>query len=431
MTSLSLRCLCSLCRLSDCSISDQGCVALIEALKSNSSSLLKELDLGYSKIGTSGVKNLSSLLNDQHCKLEKLQLEGCSITEEGCADLFKALKSNSSSNLKHLNLNTNNPGKSVKELSDLLKDSSCKLDILHSLPHALYYCLMFQFYSANKCVTVWLSDCRIKGEDCATLFEALKSNPAHLIELNLSYNKPGKSGVKRLSELLQDRNCKLEKLELEWCSITDELCAALITALKLNPSHLRELNLNNNYVGISGVKELSGLLMKPDCTLEKLELYDCRITDEDCAALFRALKSNTSPCLRELNLNNNYPGDSGVKELSDLLRSSNCKLEKLELEWGGITEQGCADLFQALKSNPSSLLRELNLNRNKPGDSGVKVLCDLLKDPNCKLEKLQLVDCRITDEGCADLSKARKSKPSSPMTELNLNYSKPKDSRAL
>ncbi|KAI4877863.1 hypothetical protein NFI96_001088, partial [Prochilodus magdalenae] len=52
-----------------------------------------------------------------------------------------------------------------------------------------------------------------------------------------------------------------------------------------------------------------------------------------------------------------------------------------------IKEEGCAALVSALKSNPSHL-RELNLGRNEPGESGIKLLSDLLKDPHCKLEKL-------------------------------------------
>ncbi|KAI4889628.1 hypothetical protein NFI96_027769 [Prochilodus magdalenae] len=53
-----------------------------------------------------------------------------------------------------------------------------------------------------------------------------------------------------------------------------------------------------------------------------------------------------------------------------------------------IAEEGCAALVSALKSNPSHL-RELNLGWNNPGESGVKLLSDLLEDPHCKLEKLQ------------------------------------------
>lgn len=58
------------------------------------------------------------------------------------------------------------------------------------------------------------------------------------------------------------------------------------------------------------------------------------------------------------------------------------------LECCSIEEEGCAALASALRSNLSNL-RELNLSHNNPGDSGIKMLSDLLKDPHCKLEKLQ------------------------------------------
>uniref|UniRef100_A0A8C2G7U6 Uncharacterized protein n=1 Tax=Cyprinus carpio TaxID=7962 RepID=A0A8C2G7U6_CYPCA len=40
-----------------------------------------------------------------------------------------------------------------------------------------------------------LMDCSIEEEGCAALISALRSNPSHLTELNLSDNKPGDSGV--------------------------------------------------------------------------------------------------------------------------------------------------------------------------------------------------------------------------------------------
>ncbi|KAI4875966.1 hypothetical protein NFI96_022099, partial [Prochilodus magdalenae] len=389
--------------LEGCSITDEGCAALFKALKSNPS-LLRELNLNNNKPGDSGVKELSNLLGDPDCKLEKLQLDSCNITDEGCTTLFKALQSNPS-HLRELNLNINKPGNSgVKELSDLLQDPHCKLEKL------------------------LLEGCIITDEGCAALFKALKSKPSQLRELNLNNNKPGDLGVTELSDLLKSSDCKLEKLLLESCCITDEGFAVLLKALKSNPSLLRELNLNYNNPEDSGVKELSDLLKNSNCKLEKLHLSGCSITGEGCAALFKALKSNSSSHLTELNMNYNKPGQPGVKKLSELLEDSHCKLEKLQLERCSITDEGCTSLVKALKSNKSSNLTELNLNYNNPGDEGVKRLSDLLKSSQCKLESLQLCYCSITDDGCSALASALKSNPTSQLRELNLNNNKPGDS---
>ncbi|XP_076836591.1 NACHT, LRR and PYD domains-containing protein 12-like isoform X2 [Brachyhypopomus gauderio] len=452
--------------LSDCSITEEGCAALCSALRSNPSSHLRELNLYKNKPGNSGVKQLSALLENPHCKLERLDLSWCSIREEGCAALFSALRSNPSSHLRELNLRVNKPGDSgVKQLSALLEDPHCKLEnldldnchisaegcaalfsALRSNPSShlrgLNLNLNVTGDSGVKQLSALLEDphctleillleyCMISEEGCVALCSALRSNPSsHLRVLNLSQNKPGDSGVKQLSALLEDPHCTLVILHLSNCSITEEGCAALCSAVKSNPSsHLRELNLNYNKLGDSGVKQLSALLEDPHCTLEKLHLSNCSIPEEGCAALCSALSSNPSSHLRELNLTNNKPGDSGVKQLSALLEDPHCTLEKLLLFSCSITEEGCAALCSALRSNPSSHLRELNLNHNEPGDSGVKQLSALLEDPHCALEKLDLFSCSITEEGCAALCSALRSNPSSHLRELNLTYNNPGDS---
>uniref|UniRef100_A0A8C2CGT3 Uncharacterized protein n=1 Tax=Cyprinus carpio TaxID=7962 RepID=A0A8C2CGT3_CYPCA len=75
-----------------------------------------------------------------------------------------------------------------------------------------------------------------------------------------------------------------------------------------------------------------------------------------------------------------------MKLLSVGLEDPHCKLEKLWLRDCGVTDEGCAALTSALRSNPSHL-RVLDLSRNKLRDS-VKLLSEVLQDPHCKLEKL-------------------------------------------
>uniref|UniRef100_W5LL80 NACHT LRR and PYD domain-containing protein n=1 Tax=Astyanax mexicanus TaxID=7994 RepID=W5LL80_ASTMX len=164
------------------------------------------------------------------------------------------------------------------------------------------------------------------------------------------------------------------------------LCANLASALSC--SSLIELDLSYNKLGDSGVQLLSNGLKNPNFLHFMIYLSGCNLTGKSCAAISSSLSSNYSH-LSTLNLSNNkLLQDSGVKLLSTGLKSSHCKLEILMLCNCSITDEGYTDLASALKSNPSSHLRELNLDYNKSGESGVKLLSELQEDPHSNLKKL-------------------------------------------
>ncbi|XP_016361483.1 ribonuclease inhibitor-like [Sinocyclocheilus anshuiensis] len=119
--------------------------------------------------------------------------------------------------------------------------------------------------------SVQLRDCGVTDEGCAALASALRSNPSHLREMDLTGNEMGVSGLNLLSDELKDLHCRLEKLQLRDCGVTDEGCAALASALRSNPSHLRYLDLSGNKLGASGVKLLSDLKDDPHYKPEMLD----------------------------------------------------------------------------------------------------------------------------------------------------------------
>uniref|UniRef100_A0A669ETQ1 B30.2/SPRY domain-containing protein n=1 Tax=Oreochromis niloticus TaxID=8128 RepID=A0A669ETQ1_ORENI len=244
--------------------------------------------------------------------------------------------------------------------------------------------------AVRNCRKARLTQSELSESHCEVVASALKSNPSHLTELDMSGNNLQDSAVKLLCAGLESPNCRLETLRLMDCDLSEISCDYLAAALKSNPSYPRVLDLSATYNNLqdSGVKQLCVLLENPRCQFETLRLSHCDLSERSCEALASGLSSQSSN-LRQLDLSNNNLQDSGVKLLSEGLKSPHCTLETLSLSGCLITEEGCTSLASALSSNPSHL-RELDLSYNHPGDSGMKLLSAGLKDPGWRLDTLRV-----------------------------------------
>nr|KAF6398555.1 ribonuclease/angiogenin inhibitor 1 [Molossus molossus] len=231
------------------------------------------------------------------------------------------------------------------------------------------------------------------------------------MSLDLHYEQLSDSRWTELLPLLQQS----QVVRLVDCGITEGRCKDMSSALRDNTA-LTELSLCSNELGDAGTHlVLQGL--QPTCRIQKLSLQNCCLSEAGCGALSSVLRS--LPSLRELDLSYNQLGDAGLRLLCEGLLDPQCHVERLQLEYSNLTAASCEPLAAVLRTKQE--LKELVVNNNDIGEAGARTLCQGLADSVCPLESLKLESCGLTSANCQDLSGIVGAKASLRVLELGNN----------
>ncbi|CAB3978598.1 NACHT, LRR and PYD domains-containing 14-like [Paramuricea clavata] len=302
-------------------------------LKNGHGSHLEILNLSANKLGPSGIYKLCEVLNNNHfTELAYLDLSGNPVGDEGASVLCNTL---------------------IK--------------------------------GPRKLTKLKLFGCSLTGRCIPSFVKTLQDEHCKLTYLSLGGNGIGDDGVRSLCEnALNKEHCKLTELHLGSCSLTDRCISNLCQALQDERCKLNVLSLSHNNIGNEGVCVLfEDALMKEHCKLTKLYLDKCLLTDQCIPTLCKALQDERCKLTNWIVENNNI-GDEGVCALfEDVLTNEHCKLTELNLNECLLTDKCIPILCKTLQDERCGLTR-VCLNLNRFTENGKKILVDLQKYSECK-----------------------------------------------
>uniref|UniRef100_A0A8C5N135 NACHT, LRR and PYD domains-containing protein 3 n=1 Tax=Leptobrachium leishanense TaxID=445787 RepID=A0A8C5N135_9ANUR len=270
------------------------------------------------------------------------------------------------------------------------------------------------FKSANKFKELHFSKCKLTPSSCKSLLSSIKNRS--LTKLDLKWNELQDSGAKVLCEGFRHPGCILQELGLEKCSLGSSCCEDLCSVIIMNKC-LIKLELSQNDIQDSGVKYLCEGLVKSTHSLQELGLEDCKLTSSCCEDLYSVFTTNRS--LTKLDLSENKLGDSGVKRLCEGLKDPCSMLQELRLQECDLTSLCCEDLQSVISKN--RCLTSLDLSTNDLEDQGVKYLCEGLRHIDCVLNELRLESCLLTSSCCEDFKSVLLTNKSLAKLDLSWN----------
>ncbi|CAI5730061.1 unnamed protein product [Hyaloperonospora brassicae] len=227
--------------------------------------------------------------------------------------------------------------------------------------------------NTRSALEVWDLEFKSLGSDGASaIAELLKTNET-LTTLTLSRNPIGDLGLERVAHgLLANAQARVAELHLTDIGLSGTGLDHLAAYIACKTCSLTTLQLSFNSLGDATSAFFDALAT--NTSVKKLQLKECKLTDQHATALASALMRNAT--LTEIDVSDN--------------------------EW---TQRACAEMARGLVVNKA--LKVLCLSNNKCRDEGAVLLAEALAAGNTMLTYLDMGNNGLTGTGMTPLLKAQ------------------------
>ena len=357
--------------------------------------LLKELDLSYNNLQTTGIiticKGMSNLLS-----LIKLNISNNNISGEAAADIATVLSQ--SNLLEELDLSCNNLGElgslhmfhNMKNITRLTKLNACGIGISKAAASDIALILN----NNDKLQDLDLSHNNIGSEGATVVFK--KTSSMNLCSFNISYNNitDDVDGVKAFLS----RNKNLEKLDFSHNNLQ---AAGAIKVCKINLLKLTSFNISHNCITTEAAADIGNFLFH-NTKLQMLDLSGNELTVSGYKNIFKNLHNMCA--LSSLKVSHGTVVNEAADELVTVLLH-NTLLQELDLSYNFLSISNCAKIFKGMEN--ISNLEVINVSHNMITDEAVDALTHILLC-NVRLKELNLSYDNLSASGIIKIFQAMK-----------------------
>ena len=340
-------------------LGNNGITKLSECLKYNKS--LISLNVAENHIFNDGLINFANNISNKYNKtLKKMNFKFNCVTNEGIIQFCSILNDEPNDRFTKIDFRMNPIDKNgISELDYFLSKfkNISKIMYMNFYANSSFENIFFYTKSLNNLKQMIFLGYNLPEKSLTDLNELLLNNK-NIEKIIMSINRDYENkGILTICPGIK-HNSKITHLILPMCCMNDEGAILLANSLFKNIS-IEEINLEDNKIGLNGVKELSEKVFGK-VSLKKINLAHNLINEEGAKYLGQSLKNATN--IKTLSLNSNKLMDNGCKYIAEGL-CNNKTLIELSLDYNKITNIGVNYLSKIL-INIESLMK-LSLSTNQ------------------------------------------------------------------